>query len=162
MSLKPRQRLTPIPFLSGHTWLCSGLLLFLPIFYYVFQPSSLIQSSWPHLSPGSTEGPGTALSSLCGRKASQLNTAPHLFRDDAHFPLRPGVWFPKLWAPYYHFLISASPILPNKTILWRCGSFRKQSHQHMLWWNFTNTRIQIPSAPCVDRLSFPRIYMSSL
>lgn len=52
--------------------------------------------------------------------------------DDAHFPLRPGVWFPKLWVPYYHVLISASPILPNKVILWRCGSLRKQTHQHMV------------------------------
>lgn len=82
--------------------------------------------------------------------------------DDAHFPLRPGVWFPKLWVPYYHVLISASPILPNKVILWRCGSLRKQTHQHMVWWNFTNTRTQIPTAPCVDRLSSPGSHMSSL
>lgn len=91
----------------------------------MFQPSSLIQSSWPHLSPGSAEGPGTVLPSLCRGKASQSITAPHLFRDDAHFPLRPGVRFPKLWTPLYHVLISASPILPNKAILWRCGSLRK-------------------------------------
>lgn len=79
MPLRPRPRLTPILLLSVHTWLCSGLLHFLLIFYYVFQTSSLIQSSWPHQSPGSAEGPGTVLSSLCRRKASQLTTAPHLF-----------------------------------------------------------------------------------
>lgn len=86
-----------------------------------FTSPILLATSEPRLS----RRPWYCPTSPMQKESLPFITAPHLFRDAAHFPLRPGVRCPKLWAPHYHVLISASPILPNKAILWRCGSLRK-------------------------------------